>query len=48
MANLMNKNKALRNLSLNLKTDNQTKKKQPDLEQGCFFFTDHLLQNFKI
>ena len=26
MANLMNKNKALRNLSLNLKTDNQTKK----------------------
>ena len=30
MAHLLNKNKALSNLSLNLKTDNETKK-QPNL-----------------
>ena len=30
MAHLSNKNKALNNPSLNLKTDNQAKKNQPD------------------
>ena len=40
MAHLSNKNKALSHLSLNLKTDNQTKKNQPGLEVcflGVFF-----------
>ena len=39
MAHLSNKNKALSNLSLNLKTDNQT---------GLFFCIDHLLQISKL
>ena len=37
MARFSNKNKALSNLSLNLKIDNQTKKKKTDLEQVCIF-----------
>ena len=37
MTHLSNKIKALSNLSLNLKTDNQTKEKQRDLEHVCFF-----------
>ena len=47
MAHLLNKNKALSNLSLNLKTDNQTNK-TTRFRAGLFFCTDHLLQKFKI
>ena len=37
MTHLSNKIKALSKISLNLKTDNQTKEKQQDLEHVCFF-----------
>ena len=47
MAHLSNKNKALNNPSLNLKTDNQAKKTN-QIESMSVFCTDHLLQNFKI
>ena len=46
MAHLLNKNKALSNLSLNLKTDNDTKKTTKFIV-GQFLCTDHLFQNFK-
>ena len=37
MAQLLNKNEALSNLSLNLKADNQTKKKPTWFRAGMFF-----------